>query len=178
MNGHDKLEIWSQYAAISRTWVHLFDAKAGFITAINLGLIAALWSGSVLIADNEISLLTKCAGGTTTLFSIASVLMALLAILPRDKLKQIFTGKKWSSHYHPLSFYGYVSKNFSIQDFQAFQKIANEQNIAALADEALEQHFVISHTVNIKSKWVEWSGYFLVLAFIGTAITLLARLNT
>lgn len=179
MKATEKLDRWSSYATISRSWVQVFDAKAGFITAINLGLLATLWSGSVLISDKEISLLSKCAGITTTLFSIVSILMALIGVLPREKLKQIFSkGVKWSSHYHPLSFYGYVSQNYPIKDFEKFQKLASEQDINELAYEALEQHFVISHTVTMKSKWVERSGYLLALAFIGTAIVLISRLIT
>lgn len=179
MKPSEKLETFSRYAAISRNWIQVFDAKAGFITAINLGLIAALWSGSVLISEKEISLFVKYLGEITSLLSIASILMALFAVLPREKLTKIFSkSTKWSSHYHPLSFYGYVSQKFSIQDFETFRKLAKEQDIDTLAYEALEQHFVISHTVTIKSKWVERSGYLLALAFVGTAITLIARLST
>jgi len=35
-----KLDAWARYATISREWVRVLDAKAGFITALNLGLMA------------------------------------------------------------------------------------------------------------------------------------------
>jgi len=54
----------------------------------------------------------------------------------------------------------------------------NGMDETALANEALEQHFVISHTLAIKSKYVERAGYALMLAFVGMVLTLIPRLIT
>jgi len=178
MEPSDKLDAWSKYAAISRDWVRVMDAKAGFISALNLGLIATLWSRWALVQECT-TLFVKIAGGVTTLLALISTFLALWAVLPRESLSRVFgKGSDWSPTYHPVSFYGYVARSFQSRDFEKFLGTVNGMDETALANEALEQHFVISHTLAIKSKYVERAGYALMLAFVGMVLTLIPRLIT
>lgn len=176
LNEAEKLAVWSSYASISRSWVQIIDTKAAFITALNLGLLTALWSGST-ITEKCLPAYIKWLGLATTIVSIISIFFSLWAVLPRDSLTKVFSkNTQWSSDYHPISFYGYIARKFSIEKFKDFHTIANSLSEADLVSEALEQHFIISHTALVKSKWVEWSGYFLIIAFSCAALTFGLRL--
>lgn len=176
MNQQEQYQLWASYAVISRAWVQFMDMKAGFITALNLGVLATLWGGDALFGE-ETKLCVKALGCIATILSMASIVSALVAVIPRESLGAIFgRNTDWTPDYMPISYYGYVSRKWSMQKFGEFRKEAEKLNWDETAHEALEQHFVISHTVAAKSSKINISAYFLMAAFIAVAATLITRL--
>jgi len=49
MDAGEKLKIYSAMAETSRKWVSAMDTKAGFISALNAGLLGFVWTGAKLI---------------------------------------------------------------------------------------------------------------------------------
>lgn len=168
-----KLKAWSSYAETSRKWTQIMDAKAGFITALNLGLLALLWSG-VKVQDG--CSISKWLGALATFSAFFSICSAIFATLPRESLKNIF-GRPvaWKSDYLPISYYGAISKAFKPEEFTEFFKLADMQTEEQMAYEALEQHFVISHGAAKKSKYVTRAGRLLLLAVIVTGLAIFAK---
>jgi hypothetical protein len=44
MDDEDRYKAFAAYAEIGRKWVAIMDAKAGFLAALNLGMLAFLWT--------------------------------------------------------------------------------------------------------------------------------------
>ncbi|MES2106270.1 MAG: hypothetical protein V4634_19780 [Pseudomonadota bacterium] len=150
------------------------DAKAGLLTALNMGLLALLWSGVKIQASAEAA---KNFGAAATVFAILSIACAVLSARPRQSLPSIFSGKvKWVSPCNPISFYGYVASAYGSTEFEKFKRDADALTIAELAHEALEQHFLISHAVAGKSCWVSRAVYLLLAATFQTGIALVLGL--
>lgn len=169
-----KLKAWSSYAEISRKWTQIMDAKAGFITALNLGLLSLLWSG---VKVQEGCSISKWLGALATMSAIFSICSAILATLPRESLKNIF-GRPvaWKGDYLPISFYGAISKAYKPEEFTNFFNLADVQTEEQMAYEALEQHFVISHGAAKKSTCVTHAGWFLFFAVVVTGIAILTKI--
>jgi len=173
MDDRDRLKAWSSYAEISRKWVSVMDAKAGFIAALNLGLLALLWSGAKIQDGN---CFTKVVGIAATIFIAASIISAVWVALPRESLKDIFgKGIRWHEDYRPVSFYGFVAKEYGKKDFERFKADTARLTDAQLAEEALEQHFVISHTAARKSGFVKVSGLLLMSAASLSVVAVITR---
>ena len=167
MTEEERLKLWAGYAEISRKWVSVMDTKAGFIAALNLGLLALLWSGAKV---QDGGLATKVFGALATLCIGASILCAIWVALPRESLAKIFgKGVRWSSDYRPISYYGYIAQTYRSKDFEALRDYAENMSVAQLATEALEQHLVISHSAQKKSGYVKLAG-FALLAAVGFAV--------
>lgn len=176
MDDKDRLKAWSSYAEISRKWVTVMDAKAGFIAALNLGLLALLWSGAKI---QDGGCVTKWTGVAATVLIVASISCAVWVALPRESLKDIFgKGIRWHADYKPVSYYGFISKEYGKRDFEKLKVYADRLTDAQLADEALEQHFVISHTAARKSGFVKIAGLLLLAAASLSGLAVITRLYT
>jgi hypothetical protein len=176
MGDEERFKAWSIYAEISRKWITVMDTKAGFITALNLGLMALLWSG-VKVQDG--GCITKAFGAAATLSVMASILCAIWVALPRESLKSVFgSGMRWHSDYKPISYYGYVSQAYGKREFEKLKDYAAGLTQAQLAEEALEQHFVLSHTAAQKTGYVKIAGLLLLVAMGLSVIAALTRLSS
>lgn len=148
------------------------DTKAGFIAALNLGLIGFLWSGANLADHGG---LARWSVITSTVLTLVSIIAAISVVLPRERLSSALgRGTQWSANYQPISYYSFVATAYSGKDFEKFRSHVHSQTYAALANEALEQHFVLSHIVARKAGFVKVAGIFLLLAvvFANTAFIL------
>jgi hypothetical protein len=169
-----RYKTFSAYAEISRKWVAIMDAKAGFTAALNLGLLAFLWTGAKL-SDSEGSVrwLTILA----TVLSLFSICSAIFVAMPRESLNQIFGVKmSWHGNYRPISYYGFVASKYGEKDFAVMEKDAAAMTMADIALEALEQHFVISHSIAKKSAFVKLAAVALFLAMICAGIALTIKI--
>jgi hypothetical protein len=172
-----RFDICAGFATLNRGRAQVIDTKAGFIAALNLGLIASLWAGPAL-TDKDAHAIVKFAGGTSTVLARVSILLALWPVLPIERLEKIVgKGSDWAPKYHPVSFYGYMARKSGLPEFDRYRGIRNGMDEVELANEALAQHFLIAHRVAAKSKWVERSGYALFLAFIAMGATLILRIS-
>lgn len=166
----DRYKAYTAFAEISRKWVTVMDTKAGFIAALNLGLLGFLWTGAKLF---DFEGLTRWLTLSSTVFALISLLAAIWVVLPRETLREIF-GKKirWDQANLPVSFYGYVASEYNTNDFNKFERYVAELDHERLAQEALKQHFVICHSVAKKSRALRIAGVFLVSGLICVAIAL------
>jgi hypothetical protein len=176
MKNEDRFKVWSGYAEISRKWASVMDTKAGFIAALNLGLVSFLWSGAKL-ADYGGFVRWLVIG--STVLSLASLIAAILVALPRERLSSALgSGMRWSANYQPISYYGFVATAYNGNEFEKFRSHVYSQTYDALANEALEQHFVLSHIVIRKAGFVRVAGIFLLLALVFANATLIVRFVT
>lgn len=170
MDAETGYKTFSAYAEISRKWVSVMDTKAGFISALNLGILAFLWTGAKL---SEVQGAVRWLAISATVLSLFSIVGAIWVAIPRETLKEIF-GKKirWDPNNKPVSFYGYVASEYDAADFQRYQSYVRGLEMTELAQEALKQHFVICHSVAKKSRYVRVAGLFLLASLIcvGTAL--------
>lgn len=173
MNDTDKLKIYTAMAETTRKWVSVMDTKAGFISALNAGLLGFVWTGAKLIDGNCWS---KDLAMAATVFSIASLWVALRVVLPRASLKHVF-GQHigYVEDFKPISFYGFVADYYPKGEDGRFIDEVKKLDDIALIDEALEQHFTTSHVVQAKSKCVAISGLFLKTALLLTGLALFLK---
>jgi hypothetical protein len=170
MTHDDRYKAYTAFAEISRKWVTVMDTKAGFIAALNLGLLCFLWTGAKLFSFEG---MTRWLTLSSTVLALISLLAAIWVVLPRETLQEIF-GKKirWGESNRPVSFYGYVASEYKTSDFSKFERYVADLERDDLAQEALKQHFVICHSVAQKSHALRIAGRFLVFALICLAIAL------
>jgi hypothetical protein len=170
MTHEERYKAYIGFAEISRKWVTVMDTKAGFIAALNLGLLGFLWTGAKLFSFEG---LTRWLALSSTVLALISLLAAIWVVLPRETLQEIF-GKKirWDLANRPVSFYGYVASEYKNSDFSKFEQYVADLDQKDLAQEALKQHFVICHSVAQKSRALRIAGRFLVSALICVAIAL------
>ncbi len=174
MNDEDRWKAWSSYADISRKWATTMDAKAGFLTALNMGLLALIWSGARIQEGNWIA---KAIGAGASTVALLSILCAIWSTLPRETLASLFgKGMRWHEKYKPISYYGYVATAFEQKDIDKLKQHVDNLTHADLAAEALEQHFVISRTVVRKSGFVKIAGGLLMVATTMAGLSVLLRL--
>lgn len=158
----------------TRKWVTVMDTKAGFISALNAGLLSFVWSGGKLIGGGCIQYISAC---TATVFSFISLILAVLIVIPRTKLNSVFNRKtSYKPNYKAISFYGYVAENYPQKKFPNFVSDVKQLSEEDLIDEVLEQYYTTSHIANTKSKWVYKSGCSLVFAIISTFVAVIARM--
>lgn len=176
MNGEERFKAWAGYAETSRKWALAMDAKAGFVSALNLGLLASLWSGAKI---HEAECLTRWFGAGATVCAILSILLAVWAAMPRQSLTDVFgKGIRWHGDYRPISYYGFIAQAYGRADFHKLTDHAATLDHDKLAEEALEQHFVISHAVSIKSGFVKLAGILLMAGVCLTGAAVISRLAT
>lgn len=174
MTDEDRFKAWSGYADISRKWALAMDTKASFVSALNLGLLALLWSGAKI---QEGGCLVQWLGAIASVSAAASIFCAVWATLPRESLANIFGhGMRWHESYKPLSYYGFVAQAYGKKDFEKLKEYADTLSHVQLAKEALEQHFVISHAIARKSGFLKIAGFLLILAVSLAIVAVLARL--
>lgn len=173
MNDADKLKIYTTMAETTRKWVSVMDTKAGFLSALNAGLLGFVWTGAKL-ADG--SYWSKGLAMAATVCSLASLLVALWVVLPRASLTRIF-GRNiaYVEGFKPISFYGFVADNYPKGEDGRFLEEVKTLDEVALMDEALEQHFTLSHVVQKKSNYVVIAGRLLVIALILAATALFSK---
>lgn len=166
----DRYKAYTAFAEISRKWVTVMDTKAGFIAALNLGLLGFLWTGAKLF---DFEGLTRWLTLSSTVFALISLLAAIWVVLPRETLREIFRKKiRWDQANLPVSFYGYVASEYNTNDFSKFERYVAELDHERLAQEALKQHFVICHSVAKKSRALRIACMFLVSGLACVAIAL------
>ena len=164
MTDAEKLKIYSAMTETTRKWVSVMYTKAGFISALNAGLLAFVWTGAKLI---EGDFWQKYLALGATAFSLVSLFMALRVVLPCCTLKQVFgRNLAYVEDFKPISFYGFVAGNYPKGQDGRFIKDVMELDEKDLAKEALEQHFTISHVVQSKSNSVAIAGHFLKIALL------------
>ncbi|MBY0238533.1 MAG: hypothetical protein K2X55_04390 [Burkholderiaceae bacterium] len=170
MTHEERYKVYAAFAEISRKWVTVMDTKAGFVAALNLGLLGFLWTGAKLFSFEG---LTRWITLSATALSLISLLAAIWVVLPRETLREIF-GKKirWDKSNLPVSFYGYVASEYQTNDFSKFERYVADLDHESLAQEALKQHFVICHSVAKKSRTLKTAGMFLISALVCVAIAI------
>ena len=71
MTHEERYKAYTAFAEISRKWVTVMDTKAGFIAALNLGLLGFLWTGAKLFSFE----------GLTRWLTLSSTVLALISLL-------------------------------------------------------------------------------------------------
>lgn len=95
-----RLDFCAGFASLNRGRAQVIDTKAGFISALNLGLIGSLWPGPAL-ADKDVHAIVKFVGGTSTALARVSILLALWAVLPIGRVEKILgKGSDRAPKYH------------------------------------------------------------------------------
>ncbi len=168
----DRLKVYQNFADLGRKWSQVMDAKAGFLSALNVALLVFIWTGAKLLDTPG----THCfALGASTLAFI-SLFISLTAVFPRTTLKHAF-GKdlEYKNNYRAVSFYGHVAHHFPPEKFETFLATVDSMDVEAFAREALEQHFTISHIVQKKSDGVARASVFWFLAVLAVIAALFIK---
>jgi hypothetical protein len=173
MNDEDRLKTYQAFAEISRKWVSVLDAKAGFISAMSAALVGFLWTGARLGAETG---WPKWLAVGSTVFALVALAMALLIVLPKISVSSVF-GKDtdYVNDYGPVSFYGHVAAKYPSEKWEAYLADVEKMDAHALAVEALEQHFTVSHVLKHKSDQMTGAGTSLVLALAMAGLAILIK---
>lgn len=173
MDSGERLKAYQGFAENTRKWVSVMDAKAGFISAMNAGVLTFIWSGAKLAllegAGRNLALVA-------TAFSLVSLFIALCIVLPRITLDSVF-GKKasYADSYAPISFFAYVADNFTDEQWPKFHSKVDALDEEMLGEEQLEQHFTISHVLKKKSTGLVRAGVALLASVVITGLALFAK---
>lgn len=167
----DRLKIYQGFAELGRKWSSVMDAKASFLSVLNVALLSFIWTQAKLSATSgwiyKFSILA-------TAVSIVSLIIALKVILPRTTLKQIFGQPlSYTNGNQAVSFFGFVASNYPIEKHTDFIEYVNGMDEEDFLKEAIEQHYTISHVVQKKSSHVATAGNFWFLACCLTLIAML-----
>jgi hypothetical protein len=173
MTDAEKLKIYVAMTETTRKWVSVMDTKAGFVSALNAGLLGFIWTGARLIDGN---FWPKGLALAATAFSLISLFTALRSVLPRASLKHVFgRGLAYADGFKPISFYGFVADHYPKGQDGRFIAEVKQLDEASLIDETLEQHFTTSHIVQRKSRLVAIAGLFLTIALLLTSSALFLK---
>ena len=149
------------------------DAKAAFLSALNAASLGFIWSAAKI---QESQGPVHSAGLLATSLFLLSAFLALRVILPRITLRQVFGRKpSYDENYHPVSYFGYVAVKFAENTWAEFASIVESMDERALANEALEQHFTISHIVAAKARKVALSGWLWMAAVASISVSIACR---
>lgn len=173
MTDAEKQQIYASMTETTRKWASVMDMKAGFLSALNVGLLGFIWTGAEFMNGGNLPKGLALAATATTL---GSLFIALNAVLPRATLKQVFG--RHSNHvyrFKPISFYGFIAEYYSKENDAQYLSDVKKLDDIALIDEALEQHFMISHVVQAKSICVVRAGFLLKLALMLTGAALISK---
>lgn len=173
MNDEDRLKTYQSFAEISRKWVSVLDAKAGFISAMSAALVGFVWAGARLGTEPGS---VKWLAIVGTVFALVSLATALFIVLPKINVSAVF-GKntEYDKGYGPVSFYGHVAAKYPSDKWPDYLSYVEQMDQHSLAVEALEQHFTISHVLKNKSETLTVAGAFLVLALATTVLAILIK---
>ena len=173
MTDSEKLKIYTAMTESTRKWVSVMDTKAGFLSALNAALLGFIWTGAKLLEGGGWQ---KGLAISVTASSLVSLFMALHVVLPRASLKKVFgRHTAYVDGFKPISFYGFVATTYPIGEDHRFLDDIKKLDEAALIDEALEQHFTISHVVQIKSHWLAVAGVLLKISLALTTAALFSK---
>lgn len=173
MNETEKLKTYTAFVDNTRKWVTIMDTKAGFISALNAGLLSFIWTGGKLVNGECLQYVLAI---FATIFSFTSLIIAVWIVIPRATLCAVFNSNTaYKPEYKPISFYGYVANNYPKKDFSKFITDVKNLSDEDLIDEVLEQHFTTSHIANTKSKLTERAGWSLLAALFLTFLAIAAR---
>lgn len=164
MDTADRLKIYQSFAELGRKWSQVMDAKAGFLSALNLALISFIWTGARL---REMSGCSHLLGLVAAMITTISLFISLKVVFPRTTLKHAFGfDLEYTKGYRAISFFGDVARNYPHQKHKDFMATVDAMDEEAFAREALEQHYTISHVVQKKSDGVARASMLFVLAVI------------
>lgn len=156
MNDADKFKIYSTMAETTRKWVSVMDAKAGFLSALNVAVIGWLWTPAHMGSATGVKYALGC---IATLGCVYSLYLALRAMLPRTNLSDALDKPaQYSARHKPISFFAYVAQNYPKERHEDFMRDVGAMDESVLAREALEQHYTTSHVVQRKAEAVTWAG--------------------
>lgn len=173
MNDEDRLKTYQGFAEISRKWVSVLDAKAGFISAMSAALVGFIWAGARLGAEPG---WIKWLAFGSTVFALASLATALLIVLPKISVSTVFGNyTDYGKDYGPISFYGHVAAKYPSDKWPDYLSYVEKMDQHSLAVEALEQHFTISHVLKSKSERLTMAGASLLLALVTTGLAILIK---
>jgi hypothetical protein len=176
LSAHERLTFINNMVEASRRWGMAMDAKAGFLSTLNAGLLGFIWLGSKLIdAGGTVALL----GVVATLFAMTSLLLTLWTVLPRDTLQRfmaLFLAKaRKPIQSNGFGFYADVANRFPTGQLDAFLDLAKNLQPSDFEQDLLTQHYFICQVVQKKSMWIGRAGWFLILALSVTAIGMIER---
>lgn len=179
MEPAERLKVYQGFAELGRKWTQVMDAKAGFLSALNVTLITFVWVWAKLGAESGcIHTLALLA----TILASISLVISLYVILPRTTLKHVFGfDLEYTKGYRAVSFYGFVAGNYPLEKNPPFEKhkefmeAVNAMDEDDFVQEALEQHYTISHVVQKKSDGVIRAGYLWLIAVMVVVVALVAR---
>jgi len=169
MKIEDRLKMYQTFTDLGRKWSAIMDAKAGFISTINLALIGFIWTGAKL---GDISGWSCRVGLLATAIAASSLYFAIRVVLPRTTLAHAFGAPlEYTKNYKAVSFFSYIAANYPHEKHAEFIAEIGAMSEEDFAQEALEQHFTISHIVQKKSDGVARAG---LLWFVATSFTVIA----
>ncbi len=179
MEPAERLKVYQGFAELGRKWTQVMDAKAGFLSALNVALITFVWVWAKLGAESGYIHTLALLG---TILASTSLVISLFVILPRTTLKHVFGFElEYMKEYRAVSFYGYVAGNYPLEKTPPFEKhgefmdAVNAMDEQEFIKEALEQHYTISHVVQKKSDGVVRAGYLWLLAVMVVLVALFAK---
>jgi hypothetical protein len=152
----ERLKLYASMGDITRRWVSTADTKAAFLSAANAALLAFLWTG---LKISDLTLWPRALGMGASACCFASILFALLVVVPRITLPQIHKRKAaYKDTYKAISFWGYVAHTYPVEKVDQFFNDVGAMTYADLAREALEQHHTNCHVVQEKMRMVAISS--------------------
>ncbi len=173
MKIEDRLKMYQAFTDLGRKWSAVMDAKAGFVSTINLALIGFIWTSAKL---GDISGWPYRIGLIATALAALSLFFAIKAVLPRTTLKHAFGSPlEYTGNYKAISFYSFIAANYPHDKHTEYLAEINSMDESDFAQEALEQHFTISHIVQKKSDGVARAGLLWLIATAFTVIALIIR---
>jgi hypothetical protein len=173
MEDIERYKAYSAMADVSRKWVAIMDAKAAFLSALNAGTIAFIWTG---LKFHDAQGCPRVIAIIATILLLASIGFALYVILPRTTLRQAFgRPTAYVDEHKPFSFFGYIANNYTTDKYAEYQSLVNKMDARGMASEQLEQHFTISHVVATKSISVTRSGWLWFLASILIVVAIVLK---
>jgi len=173
MTDADRLKNYAAMTETSRKWTSVMDVKASFVSALDTAALAFIWTSAKLSDSDGSSYYLAIAASVLLLVSL---IVTLRVILPRTKLEQAFkrdTG--YIEGYEPISFFSYIATRYPLDQQEKFFAIVNAKDDAAFAQEALEQHFTISHIAQKKASGVALAGWIWMASTILIAAALACR---
>jgi hypothetical protein len=152
MEPAERTQTYAALAESTRRLVALMDGKAGFLFAVNGGLLTFMWVGARL---GEVAPAAQWLALGASLCSLLALLAALWVVIPRRSTALPGTE---SNDYRPISFYGYVATEYAPTEFRRFEHDIAQFDSADFSREALAEHFMVSRIVKNKTAWVTISG--------------------
>jgi hypothetical protein len=173
METAERLKVYQGFADLGRKWSQVMDAKAGFLSALNVALIGFIWTGAKL---GEMSGCTHILALAATAIASISLYISLRVVSPRTTLKHAFgLDLEYTKGYRAVSFFGDVARNYPHDKHEKFMAAVNAMDEEAFAREALEQHYTISHIVQKKSDGVARASMLWFLAVIVIIVALFVK---